>query len=99
VLGAKWKELSAEAKAPFEDRAKALTVQYKEDKAKYDLDNPDSKKRKSDGGGSKKSKKAKKVSFFVSVSASASFCSSAPFFSVSSVSRQNPQLSILIPQP
>ena len=40
VLGARWKELGAEEKGGFEERAKKLAAQYKEDKAKYDEEHP-----------------------------------------------------------
>jgi len=60
VIGAKWKELTPEEKKPFEDEAKKLSAQYKEDKAKYDEENPQEKKRKGDKSEGKKAKKAKK---------------------------------------
>ena len=37
---------TAEDKKPFEEEAKKLSAQYKEDKAKYDEENPKQKKRK-----------------------------------------------------
>ena len=42
---------TAEDKKPFEEEAKRLSAQYKEDKAKYDEENPKQKKRKGDGAG------------------------------------------------
>lgn len=40
VLGARWKELGADERKGFEESAKKLAEQYKEDKAKYDEENP-----------------------------------------------------------
>ena len=70
VLGTKWKELPTEEKKQFEEDAKKLSVQYKADKAQYDKENPQDKKRKGkgsddesdddEGKAKKKGKKAKK---------------------------------------
>ena len=49
VLGTKWKELPTEEKKQFEEDAKKLSVQYKADKAQYDKENPQDKKRKGKG--------------------------------------------------
>eukprot|EP00288_Rhodomonas_lens_P010443 CAMPEP_0177722626 /NCGR_PEP_ID=MMETSP0484_2-20121128/17782_1 /TAXON_ID=354590 /ORGANISM="Rhodomonas lens, Strain RHODO" /LENGTH=783 /DNA_ID=CAMNT_0019235013 /DNA_START=50 /DNA_END=2401 /DNA_ORIENTATION=+ len=47
-----WKALSPEDKKPYEDKAKGLAAAYKDEKAKYDEENPDQAK----GGGKRKGK-------------------------------------------
>eukprot|EP00960_Hanusia_phi_P076417 768557-Hanusia_phi.AAC.5 len=57
-----WKNLSSEEKKPYEEEAAKLASRYKEDKAKYDKENPGSSSKKRKGGEEKegKAKKAKK---------------------------------------
>eukprot|EP00286_Rhodomonas_abbreviata_P021096 CAMPEP_0181305358 /NCGR_PEP_ID=MMETSP1101-20121128/9683_1 /TAXON_ID=46948 /ORGANISM="Rhodomonas abbreviata, Strain Caron Lab Isolate" /LENGTH=795 /DNA_ID=CAMNT_0023411261 /DNA_START=27 /DNA_END=2414 /DNA_ORIENTATION=+ len=71
-ISEQWNKLTPEEKKPFEDKAKKLSETYKEDKAKYDKENPEAAKagkRKKKGGGDdsdegggkgKEKKKAKK---------------------------------------
>ncbi|GAA5979303.1 hypothetical protein JCM11641_001988 [Rhodosporidiobolus odoratus] len=43
ILGARWKELDADEKKPWEEKAKVAKAKYEKEKAAYDAENPSEK--------------------------------------------------------
>ncbi|GJN93760.1 hypothetical protein Rhopal_006817-T1 [Rhodotorula paludigena] len=62
ILGAKWKELPEDERAPYEEKAKADKARYEKEKAAYEAENPDAAPAKAAPKKKAPAKKAKKAS-------------------------------------